>query len=106
MNSSNALRFERRMRFRNRKCHCGVRANLMISDSRDNHFCLIFKCRTKTCKYFEWWSLDVDNPHLEEEIEGITSNAWGHDGSSSNVGEGGVCREVNEVEVVLEGVRV
>ena len=49
--------------------------------------------------------MDVDNPHLEEEMEGITSNAWGHDGLISNVGEGGVCREANEVKVILEGVR-
>ena len=105
VNSNNALRFERRLRFRNRKCHCGVRSEVIISNSRDNSFRLFFRCRTKNCKYFEWWSLDANNPHLEEEMEGITSNARGHDGLSSNVGEGDVCREANEVEVVLEGVR-
>ena len=113
-NPTNALRIERRLKFRNRKCHCGVRADVMISDSRDNPSRLFFRCRNKTCKYFEWWSLQADNPYFEEVIDGITSNVWGYDGSSSNVGEGegegedrvsrcGV--ESNDVEVVLDGVR-
>ena len=43
-------------------------------------------------------------------IDGITSNVWGYNGSSSNVGEGevGVSRcgvKANDVEVVLDGVR-
>ena len=43
-------------------------------------------------------------------LDGITSNVWGYDSSSSNVGEGedGVSRcgvESNDVEVVLDGVR-
>ena len=109
-NPTNALRIERRLKFRNRKCHCGVRADVMISDRRDNPSRLFFRCRNKTCKYFEWWSLQADNPYFEEVIDGITSNVWGYDGSSSNVGEGenGVSRcgvEANDVEVVLDGVR-
>ena len=109
-NPNNVLRFERRLKFRTQKCHCGVRADVMISDSRDNPSRLFFRCRNKTCNYFEWWSLHADNPYFEEVIDGVTSNVWGYDGSSSNVGEGddGVSRggvEANDVEVVLEGVR-
>ena len=54
--------------------------------------------------------MHVDNPYFEEVIDGVTSNVWGYDGSSSNVGEGddGVSRcgvEANDLEVVLESVR-
>ena len=56
--------------------------------------------------------MHADNPYFEEVIDGITSNVWGYDGSSSNVreweGEDGVSRcgvESNDVEVVLDGVR-
>ena len=110
MNSSTSMRVERRLKFRNRKCRCGVRAEVMISDSRDNPYHLFFRCRHKSCKFFEWWSLDADNPYFEEEIEGITSNICGHDGSSNNVGDVGdgltssiVGMEHNEYENMVAG---
>ena len=52
--------------------------------------------------------MHADNPYFEEVIDGITSNVWGYNGSSSNVGKDGVSRcgvESNDVEVVPDGVR-
>ena len=44
MNLSTSMGVERRLKFRNRKCRCGVRAEVMISDSRDNPYRLFFRC--------------------------------------------------------------
>ena len=84
----------------------------MTSDSRDNPYCLFFRCRSKNCKFFEWWSFEANNSYFEENIEGITIDIWGHDDSSRNVGESGdglsrsgARKEENDVKVVLVGFR-
>ena len=52
--STMSLRDGRKVRFCNRRCYCGRKAEVMISDSVDNPHRLFFHCRLKFCGFFEW----------------------------------------------------
>ena len=39
---------------RNRKCYCGRRATIKISESQKNPNRLYAKCTSEKCNYFEW----------------------------------------------------
>ena len=66
-----SMRDERNLKFRNRRCRCGRKAVVMISDSVDNPYKLFFRCRLKNCGFFEWWNLEDDNPVDDDEVEGV-----------------------------------
>ena len=75
----------RRIRFRNRKCLCGVKAEVRISDSQANPDWLFFRCRSSSCNFFEWWSIEDDNINYEDE-EDCMSSSLRQDVSNSNAG--------------------
>ena len=77
----------RRIRFRNRKCLCGVKAEVRISDSQANPDKLLFRCRSSSCNFFEWWSIEDDNINYEDE-EGHMSSSLRQDFSNNNAGLG------------------
>ena len=45
----------------------------MISESDLNPCRLFFRCKWKTCNFFEWWRLEVDNEFCEDDGDGVTS---------------------------------
>ena len=59
--STNNHSLHQYIRFRNRKCFCDYRAEVMISESAKNPNQLLFRCAWKKCKFFEWWSYESDN---------------------------------------------
>ena len=77
----------RRIRFRNRKCLCGVKAEVRISDSQANPDRLFFRCRSSSCNFFEWWSIEDDNINYEDEEDRMSSSLRQHV-SNSNAGLG------------------
>ena len=77
----------KRIRFCNRKCLCGVKAEVRISDSQANSNRLFFRCRSNSCNFFEWWSLEDDNINYEDEVDRMSSSLR-QDVSSSNAGFG------------------
>ena len=67
------MRDERNLKFHNRRCRYGRKAEVMISDSVDNPYKLFFRCRLKNCGFFECWNLEDDNPVNDDEVEGVLS---------------------------------
>ena len=67
------MRDERNLKFHNRRCRYGRKAEVMISDSVDNSYKLFFRCHLKNCGFFEWWNLEDDNPIDDDEVEGVLS---------------------------------
>ena len=61
------------MKFRNRRCLCGRKAEVMISESDLNPCRLFFRCKWKTCNFFEWRRLEDDNEFSEDDSDGVTS---------------------------------
>ncbi|KAK9274838.1 hypothetical protein L1049_007510 [Liquidambar formosana] len=47
-----------RYRFQNRRCQCGRKAEVKISESIDNPEKLYFRCQE--CGFFEWWYAPID----------------------------------------------
>ena len=45
----------------------------MISESDLNPCRLFFRCKWKTCNFFEWWRLEDDNEFCEDDGDGVTS---------------------------------
>ena len=82
----------RRIRFRNRKCLCGLKAEVKISDSEANPGRLFFRCRSNCCKFFEWWNIEEDNINYEDELDGISSGV----GQEFTEGSVGVVEEVGD----------
>ena len=67
--SIHSMSDKRNLKFRNRRCRCGRKAEVMISDSVDNPYKLFFRCRLKNCGFFEWWNLEDDNLVDDDEVE-------------------------------------
>ena len=77
----------RRIRFCNRKCLCGAKAEVRISNSQANLNMLFFRCKSNSWNVFEWWSVEDDNVNYENEVNGISSSLR-QDVSNNNVGFG------------------
>ena len=48
------------MKFRNKRCRCGRRAAVKISESEKNKDILCYTCVTKSCGFFEWCTPLID----------------------------------------------
>ena len=65
---------DRRVRFRNRICRCGVRAEVAISESANSRGCLYFKCRERRCNFFAWGVMDSEYFPLEMDGDDVSSS--------------------------------
>ena len=54
VDSSHSLANGRRLKFRNKRCCCHRKAEVIISESLNNQDRLFFRCRTNQCGFFEW----------------------------------------------------
>ena len=46
---------------------------MLISDSELNPCRLFFRCKWRTCNFFEWWRLEDDNEEFEDNVDGVSS---------------------------------
>ena len=54
------------IRIRNRRCGCGLKAELKISETIDNLNRLLFRCPKRACRFFEWWKVEDDEKYFSE----------------------------------------
>ena len=65
------------IKFKNRKCSCGIKAAVKISESQNNPKKLYFFCERGKCKFYKFW--DPDNEEFNQtEFNG--SNSQRYDG--------------------------
>ena len=48
------------IKFYNKRCCCGYKAVIKISQTPDNPHKVFYNCRTSRCGFFKWWS-PIDN---------------------------------------------
>ena len=48
-----------------------MKTEVRISESEANPERLFFRCRTNSCKFFEWWNIEEDNINYKDELDGI-----------------------------------
>ena len=86
------------MKFCNRYCFGGNKADILISETANNLDRLFFRCRLRNCNFFEWWRLEDENQLLSEDDGAITSRLNMNEQSSSNFGDEdvGVTRFLHE----------
>ena len=66
-----------RYRFQNRRCYCGRKAEVKISESIDNPEKLFFKC--KDCGFFEWWIAPGDvQEGCDDSVKDLRREINGH----------------------------
>ena len=102
------------IRIRNRRCGCGLKAELKISETIDNPNRLLFRCPKGACRFFEWWKVEDDenyfsgnkSEHLTLDGSGIMSdNSHGGRFQRNGVFNSMPCtnygKNVNESELLL-----
>ena len=71
--SSSAISINGRIiKFKNRKCNCGIKAAVKISDSANNPNKLYFFCERGKCKFYRFWEPDNEEFNHAEYIESIS----------------------------------
>ncbi|TXG72524.1 hypothetical protein EZV62_001103 [Acer yangbiense] len=71
--SSSAFSINGRIiKFKNRKCNCGIKAAVKISESPNNPNKLYFFCDRGKCKFYRFWEPDNEEFNQAEYIESIS----------------------------------
>ncbi|KAK2659956.1 hypothetical protein Ddye_006489 [Dipteronia dyeriana] len=67
------------IKFKNRRCSCGVKAGVKISESQNNPRKLYFACERGKCKFYSFWVPDNEEFNQAEYIENIREINDGRD---------------------------
>ncbi|TXG60510.1 hypothetical protein EZV62_015083 [Acer yangbiense] len=67
------------IKFKNRRCSCGVKAAVKISNSQNNPKKLYFVCERGKCKFYSFWEPDNEEFNKAEYSESITERHEGGD---------------------------
>ncbi|TXG54009.1 hypothetical protein EZV62_019265 [Acer yangbiense] len=70
------------IKFKNRRCHCGVKAAVKISDSHNNPRKLYFVCERGKCKFYSFWEPDNEEFNRAEYSETIMERNDGRDNAT------------------------
>ena len=68
------------IKFKNRKCACGIKAAVKISESLNNPKKLYFFCERGKCNFYRFWEPDNEEFNLSEYTENISQR---YDGSNN-----------------------
>ena len=99
VDSSHIFTNGRGIKFRNKRCRCRRKAEVLISESINNRDRLFFRCKTNQCGFFEWWNLEDDNPGFLDELGSVSSSYIGR-----RLEDEGFTSEAEDEEI-LQGLR-
>ena len=60
------------IKFKNRRCLCGVKAAVKISESQNNPHKLYFVCEKGRCKFYKFWEPDNEEFNLGQYNDSIS----------------------------------